>query len=168
LDVLSFLDFLVEPTFIDRNNPPVKVSAKVIGWIAVVLSAFAVVLLLLVGIGAVFVIGGGHPGIFIVALIGLVLVVISWLLALLGGWQMTRGDHKGRRLLIQALVLAVISSFIYNLGLSNLGRFVLQLIINGVFYYFVVISRFPDEAASTAGKAMAGPPPGSRPQSPAG
>ncbi len=179
MDFLSFLDPLVEPTFIDRNNPPLKidVSAKVIGWIAVVLSAIALLALLLVGIAAVFVVGttmvvggvttGHHPGIFIVAVIGLVLLIIAWLLALVGGWQMTQGNHDGRRLLIQALALSLIFSLIYNIGLSNISRFVFQLVVNAIVYYFVLISRFPDEAPVTTSPTPGVSPPGS-PQSPGG
>ncbi|HEY9287472.1 MAG TPA: hypothetical protein VIT43_05565 [Candidatus Dormibacteraeota bacterium] len=156
MDALSFLDFLVEPTFFDRNNPPLKVnvSAKVVGWIAVVLAAFAL-LGLLIAVPAVLVVGsavavagstGMHPGVFILAILGLILVAITTLMALVGGWQMTQGNHNGRRLLIQSLALNVIFSLIYNLGLANIGQFILHLVINAVIYYFVVISRFPDEA----------------------
>jgi hypothetical protein len=42
----------------------------------------------------------------------------------------------------------VIASLIYNIGLSNLGQFVIQVVIRAVLYFFVVISRFPDEATS--------------------
>jgi hypothetical protein len=169
MNALSFLDFLVEPTFIDRSNPPLKVSATVIGWIAVVLSALGL-LGLLIAIPVVFAVGtamalvggttGSHPGIFLLALLGLVLVAITTLMALVGGWQMTQGNHNGRRLLIQSLALNVIFSLIYNIGLANVGQFILHLVVNAIIYYFVVISRFPDElpvgASSTPGRPVSG------------
>ena len=144
---LSFLDFLVEPTFIDRRHPPIPVSAKVMGWIALALSAFFLIALLLVGVGSVIQIRS-HPTHFAAALVGLVLVAITQVMALVGAWQMTRGNHNGRRLLLQAVILSVIASLIYNIGLSNLGQFVIQVVIRAVLYFFVVISRFPDEATS--------------------
>jgi hypothetical protein len=169
MNALSFLDFLVEPTFIDRSNPPLKVSATVIGWIAVVLAALGL-LGLLIAIPVVFAVGtavalvggttGSHAGIFLLALLGLVLVAITTLMALVGGWQMTQGNHNGRRLLIQSLALNVIFSLIYNIGLANVGQFILHLVVNAIIYYFVVISRFPDEltvgASSTPGRPVSG------------
>src|SRR6267143_272472 len=152
---LSFLDFLVEPTFIDRSHPPITVSAKVMGWIALALSAFFLIALLLVGVGSVIQIRS-HPTHFAAALVGLVLVAITQVMALVGAWQMTQGNHNGRRLLLQALVLSVVFSLIYNLGLSNLGQFVLQVVLRVVLYFFVVISRFPDEAASGTTEVIGG------------
>lgn len=160
MNSLSFLDFLVEPTFIDRSNPPLRVSATTIGWIAVVLAALGL-LGLLIAIPVVFAVGtavalaggttGSHSGIFLLALLGLVLTAITTLIALVGGWQMTQGNHNGRRLLIQALALNLIFSLIYNIGVANVGNFIFQLIVDGIIYYFVVISRFPDEVPMGAG-----------------
>lgn len=150
---LSFLDFLAEPTFIDRSRAPIKVSAKVMGWIALGLSVLFLIALLLVGVGSTLLLRtSGHSGIFALALIGLVLLVIAQVGMVVGAWQMTQGNHSGRRLLIQALALSVVFSLIYNIGLANLAQFIVQLVIRAVLYYFVVISRFPDEerpAAST-------------------
>jgi uncharacterized membrane protein len=146
---LSFLDFLAEPKFIDRRHPPLSVSAKVMGWIALALSALLLLALLGVGIGSVIQIRS-HPTHFAAALVGFVLVAITQVLALAGSWQMTQGNHNGRRLVAQALILSVIASLIYNIGLSNLGQFVVQVVLRAVVYFFVVISRFPDEAASGA------------------
>jgi hypothetical protein len=155
LSWLSFLDFLVEPTFIDRSHPPIKVSAKVIGWIAVVLSVVLLLALLLVGVGSVIQIRS-HTTHFAVALLGIVLVAITQLMALVGAWQMTRGNHSGRRLFIQAILLSVVASLIYNIGLSNAGQFISQVVIRALLYYFAVISRFPDEAPSGTTEAMGG------------
>jgi hypothetical protein len=168
MNALSFLDFLVEPTFIDRSNPPLRVSATVIGWIAVVLSALGLLGLLLT-IPVVFAVGTavalaggttGHSGIFLLALLGLILVAITTLMALVGGWQMTQGNHNGRRLLIQSLALNTLFSLIYNIGLANVGQFILHLVVNAIIYYFVVISRFPDEvpvgSGSTPGRPVSG------------
>jgi len=88
--------------------------------------------------------------------VGFVLVAITQVMALVGAWQMTRGGHNGRRLLLQALILSVVGSLIYNIGLSNLGQFVVQVVIRTVLYFFVVISRFPDEAAAGTTEAVGG------------
>jgi MFS family permease len=174
LDALSFLDFLVEPTFIDRNNPPLKVnvSAKVIGIIAVVLSALGL-LFGLIAIPAVFLIGsaitalgGYHQGILVIALIGLLLALIADVMSLVGGWQMYQGNHNGRRLLIHALALSVAFNLIYTIGTYNVGGFIFTLIINAIVYYFVLISRFPDEAPLVA--SAGGAPPMYPPQQPPG
>ena len=151
----SFLDFLVEPTFIDRRRPPIRVSAKVMGWIALALSALFLIALVLVGVGSVIQVRS-HPTHFAAAIVGFVLVAITQVMALVGAWQMTRGEHNGRRLLLQALILSVVGSLIYNIGLSNLGQFVVQVVIRVVLYFFVVISRFPDEAAAGTTEAVGG------------
>lgn len=155
---LSFLDFLAEPTFIDRRRPPIRVSAKVMGWIALALSALLLLALLGVGIGSVIQ-TRSHPTHFAAALVGFVLVAITQVMALLGAWQMTQGNHNGRRLVAQALILSVVASLIYNIGLSNLGQFVLQVVLRAVLYFFVVISRFPDEASSGASDGVGAAPP---------
>ncbi len=147
---LSFLDFLVEPTFIDRNRPPlnIKVTAKFTGWVVAVL-AVLLVFLLLSGVPSMLRIGSpGYAGIFGVAIVGLALLVLAQLMALVGAWQMIRGTHSGRRLLIHAHVLIVVFSLVYNIGRASLGPFVLQLVLRVVLYYLTVISRFPDEAAA--------------------
>lgn len=155
---LSFLDVLAEPKFIDRRRPPIRVSAKLIGWVALALSALLLLALLLVGVGSVIQIRS-HPTHFAAALFGLVLVAITQVMALAGAWQMTQGNHNGRRLLAQALILSVIASLIYNIGLSNLGQFIVQVVLRAVLYFFVVISRFPDEAASHASEGVGAAPP---------
>ncbi len=99
---LSFLDFIVEPTFIDRSHPPlnIKVSAKLMGWIALVLFALLTLALLFGGVLSVFQIRS-HPTHFATALVGFVLILITQVVALVGAWQMTQGNHNGRRLLLQ-------------------------------------------------------------------
>jgi hypothetical protein len=102
---------------------------------------------------------GAHQGIVAVALIGVVLLVITQIMGLVGAWQMTRGNHNGRRLFIQAIVLILISSLIYNIGLANPGSFIAQVVLRGLLYFVVVISRFPDEAPSATREVVGGPPP---------
>lgn len=149
---LSFLDFLVEPRFIDRRRPPLGVAAPatIYGWIVFAISLFFLIALFLVGVpSALLTLRHGHAGIFVLAAVGFVLLVIAQLMMLIGAWQMTRGARNGRRLLIQGLVLSVAFSLIYNIGLANIPQFILQLVIRAILYYFAVVSRFPDEAAST-------------------
>ena len=113
------------------------------------LFALLTLALLLVGLENIFQIRS-HPTHFATALVGFVLILSTQVIALVGAWQMTQGNHNGRRLLLQTIILSAIGSLIYNIGLSNLGQFVIQIVIRAVLYFFVVISRFPDEAASGA------------------
>ena len=53
-----------------------------------------------------------------------------------------------------------------NIGLASIGQFVLHVIINAIIYYFVLISRFPDEAPLAA--SVSGAPPMYPPQQPPG
>lgn len=150
---LSFLDFLAEPTFISRDRPPLglKVSATLMGWISLALSVLFLIALLVVGTSSVLLTrNAGHSGIFALALLGLVLLVIAQAGMAFGAWQMTQGKHEGRRALLQWLILSVVFSLVYNIGLANLGQFVVQLVIRAALYFFVVISRFPDEDRATA------------------
>ena len=128
------------------------------GWIALALSVVFLIALVLLGMGSVIQVRS-HPTHFAAALVGFVLVAITQVMALVGAWQMIRGEHNGRRLLLQALILSVVGSLIYNIGLSNSGQFVVQVVIRAVLYFFVVISRFPDEAAAGTTEVAGSRPP---------
>ncbi|HVH65146.1 MAG TPA: hypothetical protein VM674_03855 [Candidatus Acidoferrum sp.] len=144
---MSSLNSLVEPAFIDRRNPPVKVSAAAMGWIVAVLSVLLLVGLAATGISSVrSTQAPGHAGNFVLAGFGLVLVAIIQIVILGGAVGMIRGSQRGRRMVIASLLLSVVFSLVYNLGLANFGQFVLQFVIRAILYYFTVVSRFPDEA----------------------
>ena len=133
---MTFLNAIADASFIDRRRPLVRISGRVIGWVVVVLSVLLLIALFAAGLPSVLVAGsGGHGGNFAVAIAGWALLIVAQLGMLVGAWQMTRGLERGRRTLLQALF-----SLIYNLGVANLGQFVLQLVVRTILYYLVAVS----------------------------
>jgi hypothetical protein len=162
------LETLVHPPF--ENDPPVKlnISAKIIGLVAAILAAlalvgylFAIPAVLLIGT-ATTVLGvatGVHSGILVVALVGLVIGVVAAILELIGGYRMYQENRDGKRLLIYGVVLSAIGSIIYAIGYSGYFGIVLGLAIDFVIYYIVVISRFPGDPPLVTGTMPPPPPP---------
>jgi uncharacterized protein YqgC (DUF456 family) len=172
LGFLPFLDPLVEPTFIDREKPPVplNIPAKVIGLISAILSALSL-LGYLIAIPAVLLIataqqvfgvaipGTTHSGVLIIALVGLAVGLAADLMTLVGGWQMFNGSKEGKTLVIYGLVIGFAGSIIFNIGFATYGAgLIFGLIITAIVYYLVVISRFPDEAPLSTGSSSTPPP----------
>jgi hypothetical protein len=138
---VTFLNAIADASFIDRRRPLVRISGRVIGWVVVVLSVLLLIALFAAGLPSVLVAGsGGHGGNFAVAIAGWALLIVAQLGMLVGAWQMTRGLERGRRTLLQALAVSVVFSLIYNLGVANLGQFVLQLVVRTILYYLVAVS----------------------------
>jgi len=145
--MVTFLNAIADASFIDRRRSPLRISGSVIGWVVVVLSVFFLIALFATGLPSVLVAGsGGHRGNFAVAIAGWALLIVVQLGMLVGAWQMTRGSERGRRILLQALAVSVVFSLIYNLGLANLGQFVLQLVVRTILYYLVAVSRERSES----------------------
>ncbi|HYA00560.1 MAG TPA: hypothetical protein VEK76_09445 [Candidatus Binatia bacterium] len=161
---------LVRPPF--AANPPVKlnVDAKILGLVIAILALVAALLTLFAG-GLLSLIGfaGGFAPIW---LLGVLVALVAEVMAAVGGFQMFNGNRRGRNLVIYSLaiaaggaVLAAVGQIIAYSGLilySSAGPIVgliIDLIIYGVLYYLVVISRFPDAVpqASLMGAAY-GPP----------
>lgn len=146
---MNFLDAIEHPPVIGRRRSPINVSSQVMGWIVAILSVLFLLALAAVGIPSVrSTLGVGHPGTFAIAIVGLLLVGIAQVAILVGAIQMIRGRHSGRRIVIVSLLLSVIFSLIYNIGLANAGQFVVQFVVRLALYYFCVISRFPDESSA--------------------
>ena len=147
------LDTLLHPPF--EANPPVKlnISAKIIGLIACILAAlgllgylFAIPAILALnalatGLGVV------HPGIFAVAIIGLLIGVVADILELIGGYRMYQENHEGKKLLIYGIALGALGSVVYGIGFGGIGGVIVGLVIDFIVYYIVVISRFPGRSA---------------------
>src|ERR1700738_5406632 len=105
---MAALDTLVNPPF--ANDPPVKLNldAKVVGLVAAILA----------GIGALFALLGllallgasaaatAFAGIFFIAFIGVIVSGVADVIALVGGWQMYKGNESGKRLAIYGLAIA--------------------------------------------------------------
>lgn len=159
------LDTLLHPPF--ENDPPVKlnISAKIIGLIAAILAGlgllgylFAIPAILALNALATG-LGVYHPGIFVVALVGLLIGVVADILELIGGYRMYQENPEGKKLLIYGIVLGALGTIVYGIGYSGFAGVIIGLIIDFIIYYIVVISRFPGEAPLVAGGAPPPPPP---------
>jgi hypothetical protein len=153
---------LVNPAF--RNNPPAKVQvpAKTLG----------LVLAILAGIGALFQIFAvitaftwanaldslcsyygncvSHSG--AIAGLGALVVLAGQVLAVWGGYQMYKEVQQGKAFVIYGMLLALIGNVVYAVGWGfgyYVVGFIFSLIIYGIVYYFVVISRWSWEARLT-------------------
>jgi len=164
-------DFLIHPTFWDPNNPPMKVNvnAKTVGLVSAILGAlfalfalFAILGLLALGGVATAVGGTGVGGLVMVGVIFIILALITDLMWTYGGWQMYQEKPEGRSMVVVSLALSFIFSVVGDLFSTNIGGIIISLIINGAIYYFVMISRFPNEAP-VAGAVMPPPPPPATP-----
>ncbi|MHB8509698.1 MAG: hypothetical protein ACYDGR_13790 [Candidatus Dormibacteria bacterium] len=162
LGFLSFLEPLVNPTFIDREHPPwvVNAPAKTIGLVAAVLSAIGVLALLLTlpvvlgmqALASAYGVSAFHPFWFI----GLVISILACGLGLKGGWAMYQDDREGKRLVVYALAIDAAGTLVVAIGGGGGGE-ILDLLVIAVVYYFVIISRWPDEAPLLAAQESAAP-----------
>ena len=158
---------LTDPPF--AADPPVKfnVNAKILGLVLGILSSIGALFSLL-GLLAVFgacTIGGisiGGCGFPILWLLGALLQVAAFALAALGGFRMYQMNREGKDNLIYGLALGALGTVVYLVGniifwggisvsgAAGVGGAIVGVIIDlifiFVFYYLVVISRFPGEA----------------------
>jgi hypothetical protein len=168
----SLTDQLLNPPFM--ADPPVKlnISAKIVGLVAAILSAIGV-LFYLVAIPTTLAIGsqetilgiptGVRPGVLVIAMLGLLIGLVADLLTLAGGYRMYQENPEGKRLVIYGLVVSAIGSIVFDIGRASVGGFIFTLVINGIIYYIVLISRFSNEAPLVAGGVAPPPPPMSPP-----
>ena len=148
---MAALDTLVNPPF--ANDPPVKLNldAKVVGLVVAILAAIGGVLSLfgllgLLGLGAALT---AFAGIFALALIGVIVNIVADVMMVMGGWQMYQGNESGKRLVIYGLAIAFLAQIVLALGYTA-GSAILQLILLGIIYYVVVVSRFPGQTPNTS------------------
>jgi hypothetical protein len=192
---------LVDPPFASNPPLKVNVPAKTYGLVVGILAAIGAILSLFVMIGAftvssalssfdaaanaacnadkaagfnvnctIYSAGGSA-----IAGIGALIVLAAMCVGAWGGFQMYQGIHRGRALMVYGLVGAAFGWLIYAIlwGFGvGITYFIVDLIIYAVIYYFLVISKFPDEvplvaAAAPAGYPPYGPPP-NYPQPPQG
>jgi len=188
---------LVDPPF--ASNPPLKVNvpAKTYGLVVGILAAIGAILSLFVMIGAFTVssalssfesaanaecnaVHGVDCSLYsttgsAIAGIGALIVLAAMCVGAWGGFQMYQGIRRGKALMVYGLVGAAFGWLIYAIlwGFGvGITYFIVDLIIYAVIYYFLVISKFPDEvplvaAAAPAGYPPYGPPP-NYPQPPQG
>jgi hypothetical protein len=172
---------LTDPGF--AANPPVKVNvnARVLGLVIGILATIGAVLSL-IGLFAIFgfctsfgitVSGCGFP---IIWLLGTVVGLAGEIMAAIGGFRMYQLNREGKVQVIYGIALAFLGALIglvgnlvaYS-GLIGVGfggavifGFIVDVIIYGVIYYLVVVSRFPGDAplnTATGGGYRTPPPP---------
>ena len=174
---------LVKPPF--ASNPPLKVNvpAKTYGLVLGILAALGAIFGLIAAISAftwsstlnadcnlvnsVYGTTVCQSHSTAIAGLGELVVLVGMVLGAWGGFKMYQGDHQGRPLMVYGLVLAVLGQLVYAIfwGFSYyVAGFIVALIIYAVIYYFIVISRFPDEQPLVAAGAPAGYPPFGGPQ----
>lgn len=141
---------LLEPPFM--ADPPVKlnISAKTLGLVLAILggiSAFFGLLAVfaLLGVSAL---AAAYGGIFIVALLGLIVAEIGTVIGAWGGYQMYQGKQEGKLLAIYGLIINVVGSLLVTIGgHSGVVGWVFGALVSFVIYYLIVISKFPGEPA---------------------
>lgn len=171
------LETVKHPPF--ENDPPVKfnIPAKTLGLVYAIIAA---ILLVFAGLGALItlVFGGlgaaadatsgnglGFIGL-IVRLISIVLEVVGYAMVAWGGYKMFQLNHDGRGMAMVGLFVLVVGSLVgvfaslSVLILFGLIAWAIGTAVTFIFYYLLVISRFPDEAPLVAGGGSnAGAPP---------
>jgi hypothetical protein len=172
---------LTNPSF--KDNPPVKlnVNARILGLVIAILACIGLLLSLFAG-GLFSIIGfiGGFAPIWF---LGVLVAVVAEALAAIGGFQMYRLNPGGKNLVIAGLalglvgaVLSLVGEIMAYSGLLGYGAssaivgLVLDVIVYGILYYLVVISRFPNPTPAFSKAAMGspsfGPPPSYGPPPP--
>jgi hypothetical protein len=141
---MSALDSLVDPAF--AKDPPVKLNldAKVVGIVLAILAGLGA-LLGLISLLGLLTLSAAFGGIFIVALLGVLVNVIGDIICVIGGWRMYQGNAEGKRLAVYGIALAFVAEIIYAIGFAT-GSAIVPLIVLALLYYAVVVSRFPSEA----------------------
>jgi hypothetical protein len=170
---------LVKPPF--AANPPYKINvpAKTYGLVIGILAAIGTLFGLL-GLLATFTVNNlcsafvaceSHSALWL-ASVGALLSLAGAILATVGGFQMYGLQPRGRALIIYGMVLGLAGDILYLIGWGfgfYFGSFIIRVIIYAIVYYFLVISRFPNEAPLVASGAPQGygqPPYGGPPQQP--
>jgi hypothetical protein len=155
----SYDQMLLNPSF--AKDPPVKINvpAKTLGIVYAVLAAIGAFfgllgILGLIGLTAVGTAVGAFAGLLWLAVLGLIVSEVGSVLVAWGGYQMYQLKRDGKRIVVYGLVLSVVGGLISSLGgAGDLVGWVISAAISFVFYYLVIISRFPDEPPLVVAKA---------------
>jgi len=155
------MGMLVHPSF--ENDPPLKINvpAKTLGLIlAIVYLIFA--LFSLIGIplallGGALLAASGAGHITFLIIVGAVIALIGNALVAYGGFKMFGLNPEGKTSVIYGLFLGVIASVVGAIGFESATGLIGPILVAAIVYYFVVISRFPNEAPLVA--RTSAPPP---------
>lgn len=162
---------LVSPPF--AGSPPVKlnVNASILGLVLAILAGVGFLLSLFAGgLVAIISFAGGLSPIW---LLGALVALVAEALGTAGGLLMFRGNRQGKELVIYGLSLAALGAVVTLVGeviaysgsiyaFSAAGAvvgFLIDLIVYGIIYYLVVISRFPGQAPLAPRMGYPPPPP---------
>ena len=148
---MSALDTLVSPPF--ASDPPVKVNldAKVVGLVVAILAGLGALfsLLGLLGLLGAAAALSTFGGIYLLALLGVLVNLVADVMATIGGWRMYQGNENGKRLAIYGLAIAFIAEIIQMIGFASASAIV-PMILLALLYYAVVVSRYPSQAPSAS------------------
>jgi hypothetical protein len=163
---------LTDPPF--ANDPPLKfnVNAKILGLVIGILAIIGLVLAI-IALPVVFALTStvnslcsslavnctANNGIFILALVGVLISIVGDALYAVGGFQMYNLNRAGKSKVIYGLAVNVVGGILQIIGYGGIVGFIFSLIIAVIVYYLVVISRFPGETPLVASPAGYGAPP---------
>jgi hypothetical protein len=164
-------NMLTDPKF--AANPPVKlnVDAKIIGLVVAILAVLgAIVTLFLGGLLSLLGFAGGVAPIW---LLGVLITLAGEVLGAIGGFQMYSANRRGKDLVIYGLALGLLGALVSLIGqiIAYSGVYayigyggaifglIIDVIVYGILYYLVVISRFPGDVPLTQSPGGYGAPP---------
>ncbi len=130
---MAALDIFVDPPF--AKDLPIKLGAKPIGILLVVLAAVT---------GVLDLINLFSTYVFAIAEFGLILALIAEVMVVIGGWRMYRGEVRGKPLVIYGLALAFVAEVVYAIGFGfAFGDDVVRFIVIALLYCIVAVSQYP-------------------------
>lgn len=141
---------LLEPPF--AADPPVKLNipAKTLGLVLAILGGISAFfgLLSVFALFGLSALAAAYGGIFILALVGLIVTEAGTIIGAWGGFQMYQGRQAGKLLAIYGLLINVVGGLIAAIGgYGGLVGWAFGALISFVIYYLIVISKFPEETA---------------------
>lgn len=143
---------LLEPSF--AADPPVKlnVSAKTLGLVLAILGGISAFfgLLAVIALLGVTAAGAVFGGVFILAVVGVIISEIGTIVGAWGGLRMYRGDPEGKLIAIYGLLINVVGSLIAAVGgAGGLLGWAFGALVSFAIYYLIVISKPSTPAPAT-------------------
>ncbi|HEV1998766.1 MAG TPA: hypothetical protein VGR61_11635 [Candidatus Dormibacteraeota bacterium] len=165
------METLYHPPF--ENDPPLKlnINAKTLGLVLAILYAIFALFSIIGVFGAMGVAALGSAlgvhQIFLLIVIGAIAAAIGDILVAWGGYKLYQLNIDGKRFVIMGLALGVVASVFGAIGFENPSGVIGAIIVAGIIYYIVIISRLPSDAPLvTSGGPGPGPGPGTGPGTP--
>lgn len=158
------METLYHPPF--ENDPPLKlnINAKTLGLVLAILYAIFALFSIIGVFGAMGVAALGSAlgvhQIFLLIVVGAIVAAIGDVLVALGGYKLYQLNVAGKQQVILGLALGIVAAVLGAIGFESAGGVIGAIIVAGIIYYLVIISRFPSDAPLvTSGSAGTPPPP---------